>query len=215
MTRAPRSPPPLRGRDREGGDHERRSLLLPPSPTLPRKGGGGTPSVRRAPRATPDMALVMFVVVTMVMMMVTMTVMMMPMLVPMIMMVIMPMLMMMYPLVRAAAARVLAEQQRLDRHRHGVGRHADAPEIDVVEIAQHHPVDSQDLALDQKLLAQDRAERLRNVAVEHDVDRLPALNRGGKAVADAFGESGDTLVGRRAQPAQRQRHLALAFNEIK
>ena len=36
---------------------------------------------------------------------------------------------------RAAAARILAEQQRLDRYRHGIGRHADATEIDVVEIA--------------------------------------------------------------------------------
>src|SRR5215467_13585682 len=89
-----------------------------------------------------------------------------------------PVLMMMNALVRAAAARILAEQQRLDRHRHGVGRHADAAEIDVVEIAQHDAIDRQYLALDQKFFAQDRAERLRDVAVEHDVERLPALDRG-------------------------------------
>src|ERR1700680_4615579 len=35
---------------------------------------------------------------------------------------------------RPRAARILAEHQRLDRHRHGVGRHADAAEIDIVEV---------------------------------------------------------------------------------
>src|SRR6266545_587040 len=81
---------------------------------------------------------------------------------------IMPVLVMMDALVRAAATRVLAEEERLDGDGHGVGRHPDAAEIDVVEIAQHHAVDRQDLALDQQFLAQDRAERLGNVAVEHD-----------------------------------------------
>src|SRR6516165_5478802 len=115
---------------------------------------------------------------------------------------------------RPAAARVLAEQQRFDGHRHRIGRHADAPEIDVVEVPQHHAVDREDLAFDQKLLAQDCAQRLRDVAVEHDVERLPALDGGGKPVADAFGKGRDALIGRRSRPAQRQRHLALAFYEI-
>ncbi len=68
------------------------------------------------------------------------------------------MLMMMDALMRPAAARVLAEHQRLDGHRHGVGRHPDLAEIDVVEVAQHDAVDGENFALDQQLLAQDRAQ---------------------------------------------------------
>src|SRR6516165_2582834 len=63
-------------------------------------------------------------------------------------------------------------------------------------------------------LTQDGAQRLRNVAVEHDVERLPTLDRGGEAMADALGESQNALVGWRAPPAQRERHLALALDEI-
>src|SRR5438067_1286394 len=62
----------------------------------------------------------------------------------MIMMITMPMLMMMDALVRTAAARVLAEHERLDGHRHRVGRQPDFAEIDIVEIPQHHAVDGQD-----------------------------------------------------------------------
>jgi flagella basal body P-ring formation protein FlgA len=40
------SPPPLWGRAREGGSHERRLLGLPLSPTLPHKGGGKGKSAR-------------------------------------------------------------------------------------------------------------------------------------------------------------------------
>ena len=39
-------PPPLWGRDREGGKPHARRLRLPPSPTLPHKGGGSRPSLR-------------------------------------------------------------------------------------------------------------------------------------------------------------------------
>src|SRR5712691_8339978 len=38
-------------------------------------------------------------------------------------------------------ARVLAEHQRLDRDRHGLRRHPDASEVDVVEIPQYDSVD--------------------------------------------------------------------------
>src|SRR5215475_15005961 len=86
------------------------------------------------------------------------------------------MVVMMDALVWTAALRAFAEHERLDGDRDGVGGHPDATEIDVVEVAQHHAVDREDLALDQKLLAQDSAERLRDVAVEHDVERLAALD---------------------------------------
>src|SRR4051812_17486929 len=49
--------------------------------------------------------------------------------------------------------RVLAEHQRFDGHRHGHRGQADAPEINVVEIPQHHAVDAQDLAVHVELLA--------------------------------------------------------------
>src|SRR6476660_9253162 len=132
----------------------------------------------------------------------------------MIMSMVMPVLMVTDALVRAAAARVFAEQQRLDRDRHGERRHADAAEIDVVEIAQHHAVDGQDLALDQQLLAQNRPERLGDIAVEHEIDRLLALDGGGETVTDALGKSESALVRRRAQPAQGQRHFTLAFDQV-
>ena len=39
---------------------------------------------------------------------------------------------------------ILAKDQRFDRHRHRERRHADAPEIDVVEIPERDPVERQD-----------------------------------------------------------------------
>src|ERR1700716_1787365 len=128
-------------------------------------------------------------VVMMVMTVSMMVIILMMMAVPVIMVVVMPVpmivIMMVDTLVRAAAARVFAEQQRFDRDWHREGRHPDAAEIDVVEIAQHHAVDRQDLALDQELFPQDRPQRLRDVAVEHDVERPLALDRDGEPVAGA------------------------------
>src|SRR5580698_3977341 len=70
--------------------------------------------------------------------------------------------MMMQPLAGPWPTRVLAEYERLDGDRHRVGRHADAAEVDVVEIHQDDAVDHQDFARDIELFAQDRAERLRH-----------------------------------------------------
>ena len=72
---------------------------------------------------------------------------------------------MMDSLERTAALRVFAENQRLDGDRHRIRRHADTPEVDVIEIPQHHPVDGEDLAFNEQFLSQNRAERLRDVAV--------------------------------------------------
>src|SRR6266403_1845155 len=152
-------PSPLWGGGGGGGgaiDAPALRPALPPSPPLPQPaaglpasgkfrsdqtpagrglvGGGSTPSSRCVQRTDPHMALVMFVMVTMIMIVMMVVIVAVSMI--MIMMMIVPVLVMMNPLVRAAAARIFAEQQRLDRHRHGVGRHADAAEIDVVEIAQ-------------------------------------------------------------------------------
>ena len=81
---------------------------------------------------------------------------------------------------------VLAENQRLDRYRHGVGRQADASEIDVVEIPQRNAVDHQEFACDLHLFAQDSAEGLGNVAVKHDEQRPAGGNRIGEAGRDSF-----------------------------
>ncbi len=81
------------------------------------------------------------------------------------------MIMVMQTLARPRPARVFVEHQRFDGDRHGVGRHADAAEIDIVEIPEHHAVDDENFARDVKFIAQDVAERLRHVAVEHNVER--------------------------------------------
>ncbi len=49
---------------------------------------------------------------------------------------------------RGRDARILAEDERLDRHRHGEGRHPHAAEIDVVEIPEGDPVEHQHLGGD-------------------------------------------------------------------
>ena len=77
----------------------------------------------------PSPVVVMMVMIVPV---VVMPIIMMVMVVPM--PVIMVVLMVMQPLARTRTARVLAEDERLDRHRHRVGRHADAAEVDVVEV---------------------------------------------------------------------------------
>jgi len=127
----------------------------------------------------------------------------------------MRMIVMVDTLRRTPAPRILAEQQRFDRDRDRAGRHAYAPEIDIIEVSQHNSVDCQDFALDQELLAQNSAEGLRDITIKHDEDRLPALDGGGETMADAFGESGHPIITRRASPTERQGHLALAFDEIK
>src|SRR6185369_7422224 len=135
-------------------------------------------------------------VVVMVMLTVIMVVMVMTVTMAVIVPVIMSMIMvvMMDSLVRTAALWAFAEDERLDRNWYGVGGHADAAEIDIVEVAQHHAIDRQNFALDQKLLAQDRAERLGDIAIEHDVDRLFPLDRIGKPVPNAFREGRNALI---------------------
>ena len=80
------------------------------------------------------------------------------------------MLAVMQTLPRPRTARVFAEHQRFDRDRHGVGRHADPAEIDIVEVPQHHAVDDQ-IAANVAFVAKKMSERVRHVAVQHDVER--------------------------------------------
>src|SRR5204863_385548 len=80
--------------------------------------------------------------------------------------------------------RILAEDERLDGHRHRMGRHADAAEIDEVEVAQRDAVEHQDFRTDAPLLLEDGAEGLRDVPVEHDVDRVSMLDGVSQAKRD-------------------------------
>ena len=111
------------------------------------------------------------------------------------------------PLLGARPARVFAEDQRFDRHRYGEGGNADAAEIDIIEIHQHHAVDDENLAFDLAVLAQDGTERLRDIAVEHDIDRPFRRDHVGKADGDAAGAGIDPLEGRRAAPVESERNL--------
>src|SRR5262249_49487665 len=98
--------------------------------------------------------------------------------------------------------------------RHGVRRPADAAEVDVVEVPQHHAVNREDLVLDVQLLAQDRAQRLRYIAVEHDEQRQALGDQRREAALDAVGKSKDAFMGRRALPAERERELTLAIRYV-
>src|SRR5690242_16729027 len=111
-------------------------------------------------------------------------------------------------------ARVLGEHQRLDRHGHRVRRHADAPEVDVVEVAQRNAVDDQQLGGDAHVLLEDAAERLRDVAVEDEVNRFFPTDGSLQALAYATRESRYAFERWLAAPAQRQRDLRLPLLEV-
>src|SRR5712692_10745258 len=111
-------------------------------------------------------------------------------------------------------ARVLGEYQRLDGHRHGMRGHADAPEVDVVEIAQRDAVEHQQLRADAPVLLEDRSQGLRNVAVEDHEDRLFRLDGAGKAHGYGARERGEPLERGRAAPAEGERNLRFAFDDI-
>ena len=65
-----------------------------------------------------------------------------------------------------------------------------------------------------QLVAQDMAERLRHVAVEHDVERQLFGDAVGKPAFDAGGEGGEPRIGRHAGPAQRERDVAVGAAEV-
>ena len=106
-------------------EHRRKSVTSRPPPLpLPTRGRGKLPLVIVMMRVVVIMVMIMIVVMMMtVRMVVRVTVRM-----------VMIMLMMMQTLPRPRAARVFAEHQGFDGNRHGVGRHADAAEIDIVEV---------------------------------------------------------------------------------
>ena len=64
------------------------------------------------------------------------------------------------------------------------------------------------------LVAQDAAERLRDVPVEHDVKRVACGNALGEPGGDAFREAADALIFRRARPLERKHERASHRIEI-
>src|SRR5713226_2191095 len=100
--------------------------------------------LRKAPKR--ERTLLVMIVFVMTVFMVNMPTMIVPVMVGMSVLVFMPLGMVMQPLAGPRPARILAEYERLDGDRHGVRRHADAAEVDIVEVHQHDAVDDQDFA---------------------------------------------------------------------
>src|SRR5262245_14799197 len=77
--------------------------------------------------------------------------------------------------VPATAPALLRKQQRLDHHRHDTGRIEQFADIDIVELAQLHAVDRNELAVQVQLLLDDAAKPAPDVAVDHQYKQLVAL----------------------------------------
>src|SRR5712691_4968625 len=92
--------------------------------------------------------------------------------------------------------------------------HADTAKVDVVEVAQRDAVEHQQLRADAPVLLEDRSQGLRDVAVEDHKDRLFRLNCAGKAHGYGARERGEPLERRRAAPAEGERDLGFAFDDI-
>ncbi len=124
---------------------------------------------------------------------------------------------MLVPLTLVADVRVawiLAENQRLDRYRNRLRRQPHAAQINVIEIPQHHAVDHQKLIGDVQFIAQNCAQRLRNIAVEHHKERPTRSDRVGKTARNSLGEATQPFIGRRPAPTQGKRDFAIAVGQI-
>src|SRR3989449_8159509 len=114
----------------------------------------------------------------------------------------------------ARGPRVLAEYEGFDGDGNGLRGHANAPEVDVIEIPEDDAVYDEDFTVDAHFIAQDGPEGLRDVSVDHDVKRHALRDGVGEAAPDAQGKSRDALVGGTPLPAQRERRLAFTFDKI-
>src|SRR5260370_12655679 len=70
------------------------------------------------------------------------------------------------------------------------------------------------MALDVELVAKEMPERVRYVAVQHDVERQLLGDALGEPALDAFSESGEPLIRRRSAPAQGERDVVLGIDDI-
>src|SRR6267143_1497518 len=118
------------------------------------------------------------------------------------------------PFAAAGSSRVLAEYQGFDGDGNGLRGHANAPQVDVIEIPEDDAVYDEDFAVDTHLVAENGPEGLRDVPVDHDVKRHALRDGVGEAAPDAQGKSRDALVGRTPLPAQCERRFAFTFDKI-
>ena len=70
----------------------------------------------------------------------------------------------------AMGSGVFIENQRLDRHRHRPGGHANATEVHEVKAPQGHAIDDQDFAVHALVFFQQMAQIVRNVTVCHHIN---------------------------------------------
>ena len=99
---------------------------------------------------------------------------------------VMRMFVMMDELTRTRAARILTEDEGFDSHWHRIGWHPDSPKIDIVEIPQDHAIDGKNLAFDIEFFAQNCAERLRYIAIEHEEERFMLVDARGQTTPDSL-----------------------------
>lgn len=77
----------------------------------------------------------------------------------------------------AVCVWIFVEHQRLDRHRHREGGHANATQIDVIKAPKGDAVDDQDLAFDTLVFFENVTQVVSNVAIGDDVE-MPSLCQG-------------------------------------
>src|SRR5438445_11002622 len=92
--------------------------------------------------------------------------------------------------------------------------HADAAEVDVVEVAERNAVEHEHLGCELEVLLENGADRLRHVAVEEEVNRLALLYRARQRELDRARKRAQALVGGLAAPAERERHFRLPFGNV-
>ena len=113
-----------------------------------------------------------------------------------------------------AGARIVGEHQRLDGHRHSARRQADLAEIDIVEIPQHHAVYHQHTDWYFQLVLKDMAKRLRDIAVEHDEQRLSRGDHVVEAQHQPFSEGVHALIRRHTLPVKRQGNFTVGSVDL-
>ena len=111
-------------------------------------------------------------------------------------------------------SRIFAKDERLDRHRHSERRHAHAAEIDVVEVPERDAVQHQHVGPHAELLLQERAQRVGDIVVQNDEQRLFRRERARERLEYPAGETSNARVGGCAVPAECKRHFRIALDEI-
>src|SRR5437667_10318107 len=89
----------------------------------------------------------------------------------------------------ARGPRVLAEYQGFDGDGNGLRGHANAPEVDVIEVPEDDAGYDEDFTVDTHFVAEDGPEGLRDVPADHDVKRHALRDPVRAAVPESAGKS--------------------------